>query len=130
MPQSRKTHSKARPAKHHPTPKPPLVTDAEAESNILPGVTLLTSPKTSAPRVVKVHYAKTHLSKLLQRVLKGERVQIAHGNLAPTVELVAIAPPSPPNRAPRQFGALRGAVSLDARFFEPLPADELEAWER
>jgi len=29
----------------------------------------------------------------------------------------------------RQFGALRGLISLDAEFFEPLPESELAAWE-
>ncbi len=29
----------------------------------------------------------------------------------------------------RQFGALRGLISLDAEFFEPLPESELTAWE-
>lgn len=30
----------------------------------------------------------------------------------------------------RQFGALRGVVSVDEKFFEPLASEELEAWER
>ena len=29
----------------------------------------------------------------------------------------------------RVFGSLRGVVHTDARFFAPLPAAELEAWE-
>lgn len=28
----------------------------------------------------------------------------------------------------RQFGSLRGVVTVDERFFEPLPAEELDAW--
>jgi hypothetical protein len=30
----------------------------------------------------------------------------------------------------RQFGALRGVVSVGPEFFEPLPADELAAWDQ
>jgi hypothetical protein len=29
----------------------------------------------------------------------------------------------------RQFGALRGKIAIDARFNEPLPDDELAAWQ-
>ena len=28
----------------------------------------------------------------------------------------------------RQFGALRGKISIGPEFFEPLPPDELELW--
>jgi len=38
--------------------------------------------------------------------------------------LVPINPP-----APRQFGALTGKIQLGPEFFEPLPPDELKAWE-
>jgi antitoxin (DNA-binding transcriptional repressor) of toxin-antitoxin stability system len=30
----------------------------------------------------------------------------------------------------RQFGALRGKFSVGPEFFEPLPEDELAAWEQ
>lgn len=31
---------------------------------------------------------------------------------------------------PRQFGSLRGEVTVDEKFFEPLPSEELEGWGR
>jgi len=31
---------------------------------------------------------------------------------------------------PRQFGSLRGVVTVDEKFFEPLSTEDIEAWER
>jgi prevent-host-death family protein len=73
---------------------------------------------------VTVHQAKTHLSRLLERVERGEEVVIARGR-TPVARLVPIG------RAPRggrRFGTLRGKVSVGKKFFQPLPADELERW--
>jgi prevent-host-death family protein len=73
-------------------------------------------------KTVGVHEAKTHLSKLLERVRAGEEVIIAkHGQ--PYARLCPLEPP-----APRRPGLLAG--KLDPSFFEPLPEEELEAWER
>jgi|ERR1035437_1297333 antitoxin (DNA-binding transcriptional repressor) of toxin-antitoxin stability system len=88
-----------------------------------------TPKRSTKPTIVKVHAAKTHLSRLLQRVAHGGRVLIANGNQDPRFELVLLQP-GPQQHATRQFGALRGAVTVDQRFFETLPAAELEAWER
>jgi prevent-host-death family protein len=72
--------------------------------------------------VVNIHEAKTHLSKLVDRARAGEEIIIAKGG-TPFARLVPLAPPSP-----RQPGLLKGKVE-DA-FFDPLPDDELDAWER
>lgn len=121
--------------KHVPVRKAAKVArkvDAATQS-VSAGLGLATSPremKARVPKVVKVHYAKTNLSKLLQRVRRGGRVQIAVGNQAPSFELVTINAEVPKRGFPRQFGSLRGVVTVDERFFEPLPAEELDAWER
>ncbi|MCY3970190.1 MAG: type II toxin-antitoxin system prevent-host-death family antitoxin [Acidobacteria bacterium] len=73
--------------------------------------------------VVNVHQAKTQLSRLLAQVERGEEVVIAR-NGEPVARLVSCHPP-----AKRQFGALRGRIRIDDRFFEPLPEEELAAWE-
>jgi len=78
--------------------------------------------------VAKVHEAKTTLSKLLEIVRHGGRVQIAVGQQDPAFELVLVQ--ASPRGTPRQFGSLRGVVTVDERFFEPLPAEELAAWEQ
>ena len=70
-----------------------------------------------------MHAAKTNLSKLVERARAGEDVIIAKGR-TPVVRLVSIAAAVPH----RRFGALRGRARVTEAFFEPLPADELDAW--
>ena len=76
-------------------------------------------------KTVTVHAAKTHLSKLIERAERGEEIIIARRR-TPVVKLVRLdqLPPA------RRFGAMRGKAHVGKAFFEPLPADELEAWER
>jgi prevent-host-death family protein len=71
---------------------------------------------------VNVHAAKTHLSRLLERVAAGEEVVIARAG-RPIARLVPIK-----GEEPRQPGLAKGRLT-DA-FFEPLPADELGAWQQ
>ncbi len=73
---------------------------------------------------VTIHVAKTTLSQLLLRVEAGEEIVLARGK-EPVAKLVPFQPP--PNK--RQFGALRGIVSVSPSFFDPLPENELTAWE-
>ena len=73
---------------------------------------------------VKMHEAKTNLSKLAARVEAGEEIIVLRGD-KPVMKLVPIAPVI---REPRKPGRLRGLIDFDDRFFEPLPEDELEAW--
>ena len=75
-----------------------------------------------------VHAAKTNLSKLIERVEKGEEVVIARGK-RPVARLVPIGLPAHVRRR-RAFGVLRGKLKLpDSFFFDRLPDDDLEAWE-
>ena len=71
---------------------------------------------------VNVHEAKTHLSRLLERVHAGEEIILAKSGKA-YARLVPIRDELPC----RQPGRLAGRVG-DA-FFEPLPEAELRAWE-
>ena len=73
---------------------------------------------------VTIHAAKTHLSQLLARVERGEEIILARGKY-PVARLV----PYRATAAMRQFGALRGVVSVGRAFFEPLAEDELARWE-
>jgi prevent-host-death family protein len=73
---------------------------------------------------VTIHAAKTTLSKLIARVVAGEEIVIARGS-NPVAKLV----PLDYEPTKRKFGALRGKVAVTGAFFEPLPADELAAWE-
>lgn len=74
---------------------------------------------------VPIHQAKAQLSKLIEKAREGEEVVISRGR-EPMVRLVPVD-----RRAPeRKFGALRGRVRVDESFFDPLPDDELAAWEK
>jgi prevent-host-death family protein len=75
---------------------------------------------------VKVHEAKTNLSKLLAAVERGEEVIIKRGNK--TVAKITAANDDEVKKPRRQLGRLQGAFELGPEFFEPLPDDELEAW--
>ena len=72
---------------------------------------------------VNVHEAKTHLSRLLAQVEAGEDVVIAR-NGKPVARLVGVH-----KGGKRQFGSMKGLIEIDDRFFEPLPEEELAAWE-
>jgi prevent-host-death family protein len=73
--------------------------------------------------VVTIHQAKTNLSKLIAEVEAGGEVVIARGK-TPVVKLSPADPPRPK----RVFGSMKGQISIDERFFEPLPDDELALW--
>ena len=73
---------------------------------------------------VTIHAAKTTLSQLIQRAHAGEDIVIARGD-TPVARLVPIKE-KPPKRRP---GTLKGQVKVTKAFFEPLPPDELDAWE-
>ncbi len=70
---------------------------------------------------VNVHEAKTHFSKLLQRVLEGEEVIIAKAG-----QPVAVLSPAPSAAIRRVPGNDAGKVIITPAFDEPLPEfDEL-----
>ena len=71
---------------------------------------------------VNVHEAKTHLSRLLDQAHAGEEIILAKAG-KPYARLV----PLEPVPAQRRPGRLVGQIDTK-RFFEPLPAKELDAW--
>jgi len=77
----------------------------------------------SAPAEVNVHEAKTHLSRLLRRVLSGEEIVIARSGV-PVARLVPIEP-----RARRVFGVDRGRFEVPDDFDAPLPEEVLRDFE-
>ena len=74
--------------------------------------------------VVTIHEAKTNLSRLLQKASNGEDVIIARGS-KPVARLVPIGE----IKGQRRPGSLKGKLLVGREFFEPLPVDELSAWE-
>ena len=73
--------------------------------------------------VVNVHQAKTHLSHLLAQVEDGQEVIIAR-NGKPVARLVSVQ-----KRGKRQPDIFKGKIVIPDSFFDPLPEEELKAWE-
>jgi antitoxin (DNA-binding transcriptional repressor) of toxin-antitoxin stability system len=74
-------------------------------------------------KTVTIHKAKTTLSQLIAEVQAGEEVVIARGK-EPIVKLVLLK-----KKGKRKFGAMKGKIKIGPEFFEPLPEEELRAWE-
>lgn len=68
---------------------------------------------------VAIGEAKTNLSRLVQRVEKGEEVVIRRGP-RPVAKIVPYEEPEPR----RLFGALRGRVRIGEDFDDPIPGFE------
>jgi prevent-host-death family protein len=71
--------------------------------------------------VFNVHDAKTHLSRLLDRVAQGEEVIIAKSG-RPVAKLVRVA------AEPRKPGRLKGRIRIGADFDEPLSEEIMAAF--
>lgn len=70
---------------------------------------------------VGVHEAKTHLSKLLERVEAGEEILIARRG-------TVIAKLVPATRRVPELGSMRGTFTIGPDFDDPLPDDIAEAF--
>lgn len=76
---------------------------------------------------VTIHQAKTQLSKLIARAEAGEEIVIARGK-QPVVRIEPIRKKK--KKGKRVPGLLKGKYHLpDEFFFDPLPEEELRAWE-
>lgn len=73
---------------------------------------------------VNIHEAKTHLSRYLEQVEKGEVVTICRNNV-PIAELRALAPT---RKSKRPIGLHKGQVTIHPSFFDPMTEAELNDW--
>ena len=73
--------------------------------------------------VVKMHDAKSQLSRLVKEVQEGEEVVIASGN-----KRVARLVPYAATKPVRKPGYLKGKIRIAGDFDAPLPEDILEAF--
>jgi prevent-host-death family protein len=71
--------------------------------------------KAATQAKVNVHEAKTHLSRLLERVEQGEEILIARAG-KPVAKLVPIEAPGK-----RPIGLYKGQIWMSDDFDEPLP---------
>ena len=76
------------------------------------------------PATYNVHQAKTHLSRLLERVAEGEDVVIAKAGV-PVARLVPIARTD----EKRVLGTEKGRLIVAEDFDAPLPKDVLASFE-
>lgn len=74
---------------------------------------------------VPIDLAATQLPELFARVAAGEEVVIANGAHSG----MKLVPTSTPLGGRRQPGTFKGLVSVPQSAFEPLPEEELRAWE-
>ena len=75
--------------------------------------------------IVTIHRAKTELSKLIKRVEAGEEITIARRD-KPVARLVPAEAVEKKKRIP---GSWKGKFTVPDSFFDPLPEEELAAWE-
>lgn len=71
-------------------------------------------------KVVNIHQAKTHLSKLLKEIEGGKEIIIAKSG-KPIAKLVPLD-----HRSPRVPGIAKGEVGLE--ILDPLPDSDLDGW--
>lgn len=74
-------------------------------------------------RIVNMHEAKTHFSKLVDAVQHGNEIVIAMAG-KPVAKLCPIT-----KKSKRRFGCLKGKVKIAKDFDAPLPDDVLERFE-
>jgi prevent-host-death family protein len=77
---------------------------------------MATAEQGPSQEAVNVHEAKTHLSRLLERVERGEQIVIARAG-KPVARLVPIEPA--PGKRP--LGLYKGQIWMSEDFDEPLP---------
>ena len=73
---------------------------------------------------VNIHHAKTHFSKLIERVRLGEEIVIAKAG-----EPVARLVPEPRPGQRRKLGTAKGEIWISENFDQPLPDDLLNMFE-
>jgi antitoxin (DNA-binding transcriptional repressor) of toxin-antitoxin stability system len=75
--------------------------------------------------LVSIDELPTSLEKLVRTVKEGNEVVVITDDGMPVAQLT----PIPHAETKREFGALKGQFSIGPEFFDPLPAEELAAWE-
>jgi antitoxin (DNA-binding transcriptional repressor) of toxin-antitoxin stability system len=74
---------------------------------------------------LNIHEAKTHLSKYLARLARGETILLCKRN----VPVAEIRPVPPERTEPRPIGLAKGLFQVSPEFFDPLPDAVLDGFE-
>ena len=75
---------------------------------------------------LNIHEAKTHLSRYLEKLKKGETILLCKRN-EPIAEIRPL-PAHPSHKRP--IGLAKGQLTIPKEFFDPLPEDVLQAFNR
>ncbi len=73
---------------------------------------------------LNVHEAKTHLSRYLEHLARGETILLCKRN-EPIAE---IRPISRFRKTPRPIGGAKGKFKIPKKFFDPIPKDVLDSF--
>jgi len=73
---------------------------------------------------LNIHEAKTHLSRYLDRLSKGEVIVLCKRN----VPVAEIRPIPSARKTPRPIGLDKGRFAVPKEFFDPLPDELLRAF--
>lgn len=81
------------------------------------------------PASVNVHEAKTHFSKLMERVHAGEEIIVAKAG-KPYMRMVPLEPEVAATKPKRTPGGLKITGEIpDSVWFDPMSDEELDIWE-
>ena len=73
---------------------------------------------------LNIHEAKTHLSRYLEQLAKGETIILCKRN----IPIAEIRPIHPQKEHKRPLGLAKGDFEVGREFFEPLPEEMLAAF--
>lgn len=73
---------------------------------------------------INIHEAKTHLSRHLARLAKGESIILCNRN----IPIAEIRPLPRRRKSKRPIGLAKGQFVVPPEFFEPLPEDDERAF--
>lgn len=73
---------------------------------------------------LNIHEAKTHLSRYLERLARGESIILCKRN----IPIAEIRPLPAHRKAKRPVGLAKGKFKLSRKFFKPLPPDILDSF--
>lgn len=73
---------------------------------------------------INIHEAKTHLSRYLARLAKGETIVLCKRN----IPIAEIRPIPPGRKSKRPLGLAKDTFQVPPEFFEPLPLEILDAF--
>jgi antitoxin (DNA-binding transcriptional repressor) of toxin-antitoxin stability system len=73
---------------------------------------------------INIHEAKTHLSRYLAKLAKGETIILCKRNI-PVAE---IRPIPPDRKSKRPLGLAKDTFRVPAEFFDPLPPEIMSAF--